>query len=256
MILDSACFPDLKLDHNYHVQTMDSYNALYNYKDKLKDSNITYDKIDSQQRIWDLHKKLNKNPIPIDYLGLNVNGNYFIASLLEGVYGTKIFKDLPKIIEEMEQNKTKSFLPYFKNYIDYLMDRTYGDVSAMTHYCYEDKPFIDFTKIREEQQQLPQGFIKESTILSFESNDFCKEMNISSSDKTLADPIKTAIPTLFIHGEFDSITPLRDVKEEMKNFENSTLLTYKTSHSVLGTEDKIEQDVAHFLTNSLNNVVK
>jgi len=256
MILDSACFPDLKMDYNYHVKTMDSYNALYNYKEKIKDSNTTYDDINIKKRIWALHKKLNNYPIPIDYLDLKVDGNYFIASLLEGVYGTDIFKDLPKIIIEMEQNKTKSFLPYFETHIDFLMDRNYGDVSAMAHYCYEDKPFIDFSKIREEVKKLPSGYIKKSTILSIEANDFCKEMNISSTDKTLAEPIKTEIPTLFIHGEFDSITPLREVKAEMKNFKNSKLLTYKTSHAVLGTEAKIEQDVAQFLTDSLNNVVK
>jgi len=74
-------------------------------------------------------------------------------------------------------------------------------------------------------------------------------MNINSNDKTLAEPIRTEIPTLFIHGEFDSVTPLRDVKEEMKNFKNSKLLTYKTSHAVLGTEEQIEKDVAEFLMN-------
>jgi hypothetical protein len=42
----------------------------------------------------------------------------------------------------------------------------------------------------------------------------------------------------------------------MKNFKNSKLLTYKTSHAVLGTEEKIEEHVALFLTKDLNNVVK
>ena len=247
IILDSACFPDLKMDYNYHLQTMDSYNALYNYKDKIKDSNVTHDEINIKKRVWALHKKLNKYPLAIDYLDLKVNGNDFIDALLEGVYGTKIFKDLPQIVRDIEQNITKSFLPYFKTYIDYLMDRTYGDISSMAHYCYEDKPFINFATIREEQKKLPEGFIKKDAILSFKSNDFCKEMNISSNDKTLAEPIKTDIPTLFIHGEFDSITPLRDVKAEMKNFKDSKLLIYKTSHSVLGTEKKIEEDVAEFL---------
>ena len=247
MVLDSACFPNLKLDYNYRTQVMDSYNALYNYKEKIKGQKFTHNDLNIKKRIWALHKKLNKNPIPIDYLDLKVDGNYFVSSLLWGVYGTDIFKNLSQIISEMEENKTTSFLPYFENYTNYLMDRTYGDVSAMAHYCYEDKPFINFRKIKEEQAKLPKGYIQHNEILSLETKDFCKEMNITSTDKTLADPIKTEIPTLFIHGEFDSITPLRDVIEEMKNFKNSKLLTYKTSHAVLGTEDKIEKDVAEFL---------
>ena len=257
MVLDSACFPNLKLDHNYLVQKMDSYNALYSYKEKIKFQDLPFaEDINIKERMWKLHKKLNENPIKIDYLDLKVDGNYFISSLLEGVYGTKVFKDLPKIVVEMEENKTDTFLPYFEKHIDFLMDRSYSDVSAMAHYCYEDKPFIDFEKIENKNHELPKGYIQKNAILSFQANDFCKEMNITSSDKTLAIPIITEIPTLFIHGEFDSVTPLRDVVDEMKNFKNSKLLTYKTSHAVLGTEDKIEEDVAQFLTKSLNNVVK
>ena len=249
MILDSSCFPDLKRDYNYRMQVMDRYNALYKYKDKVKNKALLHhpDMNNSQERIWSLYEKLNKNPIEIDYLDLKVNGNYFISSLLNGVYGTKIFEDLEDIILEMEQNNTKHFLPYFESYIDFLMDREYADVSAMAHYCYEDKPFINFSKIKKAQDTLPKGFIKNNAILAFKSKDFCKEMNISSNNKTLAEPIKTEIPTLFIHGEFDSVTPLRDVKKEMKNFKHSKLLTYKTSHATLGTEPKIERDVAKFL---------
>ena len=258
MILDSACFPNLKLDHNYFTKTMERYNSLYEYKNKLKDDNLTENNIsiDVSGRMWALHKKLNKYPIETGYVGLKVNGDYFIDSLLWGVYGTKIFKDLPSIIKEMEKSKIETFLPYFKNYISYLMDKKFGDVSSMAHYCFEDKSFINFEKIKNENMKLPNGYIQKNAILSFKSKDFCKEMQINSTDKTLADSIKTEIPTLFIHGEFDSVTPLRDVMTEIKGFKNSKLLTYKTSHAVLGTEDKIEQDVALFITEFLNNVVK
>ncbi|CAA6810841.1 MAG: Membrane protein, putative [uncultured Sulfurovum sp.] len=255
LILDSACFPSLKLDHNYLLQQMDGYKALSTYKDKVQVQSLTNDTNEDEdkdviKRMWALSKQLNQNPIQTTYLDLKIDGNYFISSLLNGVYGTKIFQDLPKIILEMEQNKTKSFLPYFKNYLNFLVDRDYADISAMAHYCYEDKPFIDFPKIKALNSTLPKGFIQESAILALEFNDFCKEMNINSNDKTLANPIKTDIPTLFIHGEFDSVTPLRDVVTQMKNFKNSKLITYKTSHAVLGTEDKVEADVADFLEDS------
>ena len=72
-------------------------------------------------------------------------------------------------------------------------------------------------------------------------------MEINSTNKTLNEPIETDIPTLFIHGAYYSITPLRDVKEEMKRFKNSKLKVYKTSHAVLGTEEAVEKDIAMFL---------
>ena len=250
MVLDSACFPNFKRDHNYLVQSMDRYNALYNYKEKLAliDNNRTKSPVlNVKQRLWGLHKKFNKEPILVDVFDLKLNGNYMINSILWGAYGTKIFKDLPKIISEMEKGKMETFLPYFENYLYFLLDRTYGDVSTMAHYCYEDKPFIDFEFIKKQNSLLPEGYIRESAILTEKANDFCKEMNISSRDKTLADVIKTDIPTLFIHGEYDSVTPLRDVLAQMKNFKDSKLSIYKKSHSVMSEEDGIEEDVALFV---------
>ena len=250
MILDSSCFPDLKLDHNYVMQSMDMYNALYTYKDKLdKNSSKTDDNSSQkmQEKLWKLEKKFNQNPLDLNYLGLKLDGESLIESLLEGVYGTKIFKDLPKIVRELESNKSNTFLPYFKEYLDFQMDKEYADISMMTHYCYEDKPFIDFKKIKKENLKLPEGYIRERANAIFKYKNFCKEMEINSTNKTLNEPIETDIPTLFIHGAYDSVTPLRDVKEEMKRFKNSKLKVYKTSHSVLGTEEAVEKDVAKFL---------
>jgi len=248
MILDSSCFPNLKQDHNYRLQVMDRFNALYNYKDKITDSNLTNKERDMNvsAKIWTLYDKLNEEPLMVNSLGLKVNGNYFIESLLWGVYGTTIFNDLPKILTEIEHNSSKTFASYFDNYLYWLQDESYGDVSAMAHYCYEDIPFLDLDFIKRENLKLPKGYIQKSSILLFEMNDFCKEMNITSVDRTLNEPIKTDVPTLFIHGEFDSVTPLRDVKEQMRGFENAKLLTYKKAHSVL-SDGKIEDDVAQFL---------
>ncbi len=250
MILDSACFPDLKLDHNYVTQSMDMYNALYDYKKKVDTNDSKVDTNSSKKMestIWTLQKKLNEHPVDLNYLELKLNGDYFIESLLNGVYATDIFKDLPKIVEELESNKTTTFLPYFKSYLDYLMNKEYADISVYTHYCYEDKPFIDFQKIREERLKLKEGYIRQSSSYFIFGKDFCKEMEINSTNKTLNEPITTEIPTLFIHGEYDSVTPLRDVKVEMKRFKDAELKTYKTSHAVLGTEESIEKDVAEFV---------
>jgi len=249
MILDSSCFPNLKQDHNYLLQVMDRFNALYNYKDKITDLNLTNEQRDMNisMKLWSLHEKLNNEPIMVNSLDIKVNGDYFIESLLWGVYGTTIFNDLPKIISEVENNSSKTFSSYFDNYLYWLMDSSYGDVASMAHYCYEDKPFIDREFMREQNRKLPKGYIQEATTLFFDMNDFCKEMNISSMDRSLNEPIHTAVPTLFIHGEFDSITPLRDVKEQMKGFTNAKILTYKKAHAVL-SDGKIEDDIAQFLS--------
>lgn len=239
MILDSACFPNIKELRHYIISSEETFNLFYNYEyNSTKKMNV-------KKRMWDLFKQLNENAIPSNY-DINVNGNIFIDTLLWGAYGREIFEKLPKIFDELENHKIDSLEPFLRNYLNFMTDIEYGDISSLTHYCYEDKPFIDFKKFDEQIKKLPEGYLQVVARKAIETNKFCKEMNIKGGDKDLNASIKTDIPTLFIHGKLDTITPLKDVLEQMKGFSNSRVLTYDKSHSVM-EDGKIESDVASFL---------
>lgn len=150
MILDSTTFLHIKMDNDYVGRTMKSYHALYNYQNNIakNDTNITIPSIDAQKEIWRLFAKLNKNPIPANNLSLKLDGFTFVAALLEGVYYEEVFSDLPQIISELDANQTDTFALYFNKYLNFQLDKDYGDIAMMAHYCYEDKAFIDFKQVR------------------------------------------------------------------------------------------------------------
>ena len=64
------------------------------------------------------------------------------------------------------------------------------------------------------------------------------------------------IPTLFIHGEFDTITPLSDVVEQRKSFTNHCLATYKLTHYVLGRNRHAGKMAAEFISNAATEAMK
>ena len=256
MILDSATFPNLKPHENYTQKAMESYRALYNHCDSNPDCDIPLN--NTEERIWNLHNKLNADPIKLEIdhpyqntkIEVLLNGERFIASLLNGTYNKKIFVDLPQIIVELEARRVKAISPYLESFTAYLLDTAYGDVSANSHYCYEDKPYTDFNLIRKQAGKLPVGYIRNTALLSLDFPDYCHEMQVGAGDSVVSMATKTDTPSLFLHGELDTITPLRDVIEQRKLFTHSRLMTYKVSHDVLSADECAEIVAAKFIGNT------
>jgi pimeloyl-ACP methyl ester carboxylesterase len=256
MVLDSATFPNLKPHDNYLNKTMARYLALYNHCSLTSDCTTPPENIEN--RIWSLHQALNLNPIMLEIdhpynnnkIDVLLNGERFISALLDGTYGEKIFYDLRHIIPQLERRRALTITPYLENHIAYLLDPTYGDVSATSHYCYEDKPYTNFDSIRIHADKLPKGYIRNTVLLSIDFPDYCNEMLIGAGDPVVSMATKTDIPTLFLHGELDTITPLSDVIEQRKLFTKNCLITHKLSHDVLSNNKYAERTAAKFISNA------
>ena len=140
-----------------------------------------------------------------------LNGERYLAAIMTGMYGTQIFKDIPQIIIDLEADQYESLAPYLEAHLMYLLDTRYGDVSADAHFCYEDKPFTDFDLMKDLALELPEGYIRDTTLLTLNCPDHCTKMQIEPGVPRVARIRPNEIPTLFLHGELDTITPLTDV---------------------------------------------
>lgn len=256
MVLDSATFPNIKPHDNYLDKTMASYLALYDYCSLTESCSTPLQ--NTKDRIWNLHRTLNLNPIQLELdhpyrsskIDVLLNGERFISSLLNGTYGEKIFSDLPSIITELENRRAHTIIPYVEGYIAYLLDARYGDVSTISHYCYEDKPYTDFESIKKQADELPKGYIRNTALFSINYAQYCNEIDIGVGNPVVSMPTKTDIPSLFLHGKLDTITPLSDVVEQRKLFTNSRIVTYDFSHDVISSDECAEIVAAKFVRNS------
>jgi pimeloyl-ACP methyl ester carboxylesterase len=256
MVLDSATFPNLKPHDNYLNKVMAGFLALYNYCNLTPDCSTSLQNI--EDRIWSLHKALNINPIQLELdhpyknnkIDVLLNGERFISALLDGTYGEKIFAELPSIIVELETRRVNTITPYLEDHIAFLLDLNFGDVSMISHYCYEDKPYTNFESIRMQADKLPEGHIRNTALLSIDFPDYCNEMLIGAGNPVVSLATKTDIPSLFLHGELDTITPLSDVIEQRKSFIKSRIVTYKLSHCVISGDECAELVAAKFINNT------
>lgn len=256
MILDSATFPNLKSHHNFIERTLAPYEALYGYCEI--NSNCDAPIPNFKQRMWKLHQELNENPLEVEIASLKIvlNGERFFAAISEGIYGETIFEDIPDIITELEQGESRAIRPYLEDHVSYLLDPSYGDVSTLSHYCYEDKAFIDFDLMRRLADELPEGYIRSMAILAIDWPDYCDRMEIEPGNPELAEATKTNIPSLFLHGELDTITPLSDVISQKSDFKNSQIVTFNLSHDILSSSECAEYIAAEFVDDNMTDVEK
>ena len=253
MILDSTAFPNVHADHDFLTDTMAPYEALLNYceADPTCDEPIE----DLEERLWQLVDDLDRNPLPTPvthpYEGVSIavllNGHRLVETLINGVYDEEIFQKLPVIIRDLEQRRSTSLTPFIEDYLSYLLDRTFGDVSASSHYCYETKPFTDIDRMREAAKRLPAGYIRDTALLAVDWPDFCEALAVGPGEARLGLPVETDIPTLFLHGELDPVTRLEDVRAQSPQFSNGVVITFPLSHDVLSSAQCAEVIAAKFV---------
>jgi pimeloyl-ACP methyl ester carboxylesterase len=255
MILDSALMLRIGRHENFRELTIAPYLKLFQYCDYDPDCKRPIENIES--RFWALHETLNANPISIQFkhsegaerIPILLNGERFLSSILQGIYGIDIYKDLPYIINELEHGQSDSLLPYLWQHVDYMLDRTYGDVSAVAHYCFEEKPFIDFEKIKSLIKTLPEGYIQDTARLSWSWRDHCDNLHLKNTALSPIPSSPITTPTLFLHGRFDTVTPLSSIIAGQAFFDNNQLLTFDLSHSILTSSPCAVEAVSRYIAN-------
>lgn len=255
MVLDSATFPRIKMHHDYIARTTAPYQKLFNYCDSDPACNEADGNM--EQRIWTLFDALSDEPIQISIdhpfedrsIPIALTGGRFLAALFEGIYGVEIFKELPQIIGELEIRQYERLKPYVLAYSDFMLDQSYGDVSATAHYCFEDRPFIDYDLMAKLTDDLPAGYIQDIARLSLSWPKYCERMKIDTAAPAIVLSEPTDIPTLFLQGKYDTVTPLSDVESNRHFFRRHELITFDLSHSILSSSTCAEKIAGKFIEN-------
>ena len=253
MVLDSSFVSSIGFHEYYLEQTLRPYQMLFDYCSYDPECRQPID--DVEKRFWAIHQALNEKPIWVDLYEIDgkdtltvlFDGERFLPAIMEGIYDTQIFIDLPKIIEELEGGNVHTLWPYLWLNVTYLLDRGWGDVSGMAHYCYEQKPQIDFPKIKEQFDQLPPGYLREIAPILFDWPDHCEQMQMDSIAPHPVPSKKSLVPTLFLHGNYDSVTPLSNVRKIEGLFEHAHLLIFDLSHGILGKSDCAMNETEKFV---------
>jgi pimeloyl-ACP methyl ester carboxylesterase len=182
-----------------------------------------------------------------------LNGIRFLSAYYDALYTSKYYATLPNVVKSLEKGKLGRFEEILIDWIGYILDRDYSDGAAVSHYCYEEAPLVNFGRARENASVLPE-IIREMVLdgISY-SETICSNWNIGSGPYLESQPMETDIPTLFLHGELDPVLPVEDLADQARNFTNSVVRVFPgVSHSVIGFSDCVTDITREFFNHKLD----
>lgn len=252
MVLDGTVFSNVRYDDRFVRDYLNAFELGLQY---CRTSELCKTTPNLQPRFWRVVEKLQKNPLmleikiskhrpPIKFL---LNDERLINVVYHALYDIDFLPELPQLVIELEQGKTKRILQQAQNLLELLLDTSYGDASANSHFCYEERPFADYSKARKLLNETGANLKTHlASLISF-SEKICQVWKVPVAAAIEGKPIKTDVPVLFLHGALDPVLPVSELEQQMKYFPNHAYLIFEdVAHDVIGSSKCAENAAGKF----------
>ena len=189
-------------------------------------------------RLSRLVLELDESPIVITEFSTNIATEYGIERyvltgarlvdvLFSAFYDSEFFPLFADVISELEQGKTFLFEEALGIWAEHYLDETFSDPILYSHYCAEEQPFAIYDLAFHEANLL-RNYLK-NPVLSYLhfSREICRIWRVKPAPSIEAELIETEIPTLFLQGALDPITPSLYLKDRLRFFKNYTKIEFE-----------------------------
>ncbi|WP_226661079.1 alpha/beta fold hydrolase [Microbulbifer aggregans] len=262
MVLNSAVFPNIIYAQQLPDDVIAAFKRGLDYCDKDADCQKLFP--DLHQRLEVLVQKLDEEPLTVETGNIHpgqqypfvLSGQRLLRVLFQALYNENFYRELPPIIEQLESGDATLLKPAIVSFMGLVLDPNFGDAAGISHFCYEEAPFVDFDKTRESAAK--SGILGGSVRSDIEMMQLqCRIWAIPSAPVLESRAIKTPAPTLVMHGGLDPVLSAKDADKARRKLPNHQWLLFpKLAHDVISASDCAELAAANFLDNPQQPVVE
>ncbi|MCK7596984.1 alpha/beta hydrolase [Microbulbifer sp. CAU 1566] len=253
MVLNSAVFPNIIYAQQLPQDVIAAYQRGINYCSQDSKCNKQYP--DLQRRLESLVEKLDESPLTVKTGNIHpgeqypfvLTGQRLLRVLFQALYNESFYKEFPAIIEELESEQAQLLKPAIVSFMGLVLDPNFGDAAGISHFCYEEAPFVDFDLAR--QSAATSGILGGSVRSDIDMMQMqCRIWAIPSAPLLESRAIKTPVPTLVMHGGLDPVLAASDADQARKKLPNHQWLLFPDlAHDVISASDCAEEAAAQFL---------
>lgn len=253
MILDSAVMAGTEYHEDFVTRAREPYDLL---RDQCRqESRCRSHPLDFLARIEALRRQFNEqpriswasHPYTGDTIRMILNGNRLTSVLLVAMYDERFLSEVVAIVRDLENGRLTSVEPYVDEYLAYLLDARYADISAEAHYCHDTRPFLDLESMRQQAMRHLRGVVRHATLAGLAYGDHCDRIDVGVPDPVVSERTAIEIPTLFLHGTLDTVTPITDVIRQQHLYRHGMLLRFDVSHDVFSAHECAHRAAARFV---------
>ncbi|WP_234994865.1 alpha/beta fold hydrolase [Microbulbifer donghaiensis] len=258
LVLNSAVFPNIVYTQQLAKDSLAAYQRGLQacIEDKLCNSRYP----DLGRRLENLVQTLDENPrtIPITHRFSDeeypfvLTGQRLLRVLFQALYNENFYSDLPKVIEALETSDSADLKPVqaaVSHFMEIVLDPYFGDAAGVSHFCYEEAPFVDFDKAR--ASAADSGILGGAVRSDIELMQVqCRIWAIPSAPLSESKAIATPLPVMLLHGGLDPVLAADDVDKARQKLPNHQWLLFPAlAHDIISASNCAEEAAARFLDN-------
>lgn len=260
LVLNSAVFPNII--YTQHLAE-DSVAAFQRGIQHCLDDKLCHSRYpDLERRLESLVQSLDKEPrtVVVEHLYSDtpypfvLTGQRLLRVLFQALYDENFYSDLPRVVQALESDATdpEAMKPVKKavaNFMNIVLDPYFGDAAGVSHYCYEEAPFVDFQKARANAANT--GILGSAVRADLEMMQVqCRIWAIPAASMVESQAIQTPLPVLLLHGGLDPILAAKDVDKARRKLPNHQWLLFpQLAHDIISASNCAENAAARFLDN-------
>lgn len=259
MVLNSAVFPDIIYAQQLPEDVTAAFQRGFDHCNQNKECKKQYP--DLQRRLEALIAKLDETPMTVSASNVHpgkqypfvLTGQRLLRVLFQALYNENFYNKLPAIIQQLEAGQAELIKPAITSFMGLVLDPNFGDAAGISHFCYEEAPFVDFEQAR--QSASTSGILGGSVRSDIDMMQMqCRIWAIPSAPLLESQAIETPVPTLVMHGALDPVLSAADANKARKKLPNHQWLLFpQLAHDVISASDCAEQAAAEFLDHPQSN---
>jgi pimeloyl-ACP methyl ester carboxylesterase len=211
----------------------------------------TFPKLESS--LFTLLEQLQQTPITLTVPNTTVgkpqkvviNDERFIEILFYALYSSETGQTLPGVITSARQGKYEPLKPLVENYVDWLLDKNFSHAVYWSVECHDRAPHTTRDDFLAKVTQFPRirKFVEHQW-----DYDLCQVWKGGNAGDAFRTPVTSEIPTLFLAGEYDPVTPPLWAREAASHFKRGYFLTLPgIGHGVVNSDTCGSEVVREFL---------
>ncbi|WP_444897035.1 alpha/beta fold hydrolase [Microbulbifer sp. SSSA005] len=258
LVLNSAVFPNIVYTQQLPQDSLAAYERGLKHCIEDEKCNSRYPNL--RRRLENLIQTLDEEPrtIPIKHryskqsYPFVLTGQRLLRVLFQALYNENFYSELPKMIEGLENEGDEGLQPAqdaIAHFMEIVLDPYFGDAAGVSHFCYEEAPFVDFDQARANAADtgiLGGAVRSDLNLLQLQ----CRIWAIPSAPLTESEAISTPVPVIVLHGGLDPVLAADDVDIARKELPNHQWLLFPNlAHDIISASNCAERAVARFLDN-------